>query len=838
MNTKKYFPHELRVMERWIFWRMVDRNGRKTKVPVGEDGHPISLKDERHWKTLDELERMKNDSLHDGVGFVFTAKDGLIGIDLDNAFENPFDAKSVKPWAREILERFREAYITWSPSGKGVHIILLGTWGQGHRRKLGDGGIEVYADKRFFTMTGLLVEGYSTPKLVEAPEALEWLGNRYFGEEEVKKGMKGVGVVSNAPITRAEVPPGLPDSVHELRRALENGKTSEEEILPLLLAALPLAGELGKRAMRLIQGDAEALAEFLNDQSSIEQSLANAFAVVTGGDHGMIIKLLTLFSPRWEKHEKLEREDYLERTAAEAVDWYYTTHRRKIEVKHGVLDHEVRNAALEALQWRYEGRLFLYGDAPVILEGDRLHTLDPVRLSLLLADAAIFQRGAKGRQIDPPDRLVRALLEYVKMRNVWPNLRGIVQAPLVFDNGRVVNKNGYDPDSELLFVNLPPIDIPSSPTKNDAMEAYGRIVSMLDFAFATPSDESAAVAYLLTVLLRPAISLAPLFLITAPKPGSGKTTLAQVGGVVAYGRIPEVHPEPGNEEESRKRIDASLLGGRTLIILDNLHRDIRLPTLEATLTSEMVTIRPLGRSETRTVPNTATFVATGNNIAPRDDMQRRTVVIRIEGRSEPMFSETTEGRKQSFLHEILSRRNELLSALLTIVLAYHRAGKPNVQAISFPSFEEWAQMVRDPLVWLGAADPVETVQRTIEEDEYRAALTAMFEILHEEFGSNQFSSREVANRFNSLVQTNKTNSDGRTDLILELASRLKMTNRFEEFDSTLIGYKLREWRDQVHGGFKLVRVGTGHGKMTKWQLVQVATAEDEVRESLSEKVYE
>ncbi|WP_121444096.1 DUF5906 domain-containing protein [Brockia lithotrophica] len=773
--------------------------------------------EEGNWKTLDELETLVGIP-HAGVGFVFTAEDGLVGIDLDDAFTEPFVTESAKPWAREILERFRGAYVTWSPSGKGAHIIVRGVWGFGHKTGLDDGGkIEVYDDKRFFTMTGHLIVEFGAPKLVDATEALDWLGSRYFGNRHLDKQES----FASLPHKDADLPPGLPDKVHALRRALEEGKPNNE-VLPLLRAVLPLAGELGERAKRLIQGDTKAFAEFHDDQSAIEQSLANAFAVATGGDAKMIAELLTRFSPRWEKREKLEREDYLERTAEEAVKWYHSSHRVEIDVDRNVLEPSVRKLAIDALRWRYEGKLFRYGDVPVAVDGNRLFTLDATRLSILLADAAIFRKGSKKKtSIDPPERLVKALVAELTMREELPELRGIVRSPVIFPDGRVVRSNGYDPVSGLLFVDLPSIDIPNPPTKEDASKAYMKILDILGYSFASPADESAAVAYLLTAVLRPAFPLAPLFLITAPEAGSGKTTLAQVGGIVAHGRIPDILPEPENEEEFRKRVEAALLEGRALIILDNLHRDIRSATLEAAITSETISLRPLGRSETRTVPNSATFVATGNNIAPFGDMRRRTVVIRLEGRQGSLLEEKLEGRENSFLHDIRAHRGELLSALLTIVLAYHHAGRPNVRALSFPSFEMWARMVRDPLVWLGAADPVETVQRTYDEDENAAVLEAFFEILYEEFGTEPFSARDVAARLNSI------RNDDSDDLIRDLASQLKITNRFGEVETAALGYKLRAWRDRVFGGFRLERVGTGHAKMTKWRLVPVSALANE-----------
>ena len=87
------------------------------------------------------------------VGFVFVAKDRLIGIDLDHC-RNP-ETCVIAPWALKIIER-TSSYADVSPSGTGVHVIASGDLPRGGRKK---DKIEMYCDGRFFTMTGHRVDG-------------------------------------------------------------------------------------------------------------------------------------------------------------------------------------------------------------------------------------------------------------------------------------------------------------------------------------------------------------------------------------------------------------------------------------------------------------------------------------------------------------------------------------------------------------------------------------------------------------------------------------------------------------------------------------------------------
>ena len=82
-----------------------------------------------------------------GIGFAFLPDDGLIGIDIDGAID---------PETGEISERCDAiiracaSFTEYSPSGKGVHIIVQGTT---ETNKSNDIGLEVFCGRQFFTFT-------------------------------------------------------------------------------------------------------------------------------------------------------------------------------------------------------------------------------------------------------------------------------------------------------------------------------------------------------------------------------------------------------------------------------------------------------------------------------------------------------------------------------------------------------------------------------------------------------------------------------------------------------------------------------------------------------------
>lgn len=61
-------------------------------------------------------------------------------------------------------------------------------------------------------------------------------------------------------------------------------------------------------------------------------------------------------------------------------------------------------------------------------------------------------------------------------------------------------------------------------------------------------------------------------------------------------------------------------------------------------------------------------------------------------------------------------RAKLVVAGLTVLRAYHVAGRPDQGLPVFGRFEEWSDWVRSSLVWLGMANPCITRKRAEEVD--------------------------------------------------------------------------------------------------------------------------
>jgi putative DNA primase/helicase len=139
---------ELRVRPQWVVWKAV--GDKPDKVPYSaRTGRKASSTDLLTWSTFQEALEAYENGDHAGLGFVFSSADPYTGIDLDDCVDADGE---IELWALEIV-RYFDSYTELSASGSGLHIIVRGD--VPNRRK---GEVEVYSSKRFFTVTGHVVE--------------------------------------------------------------------------------------------------------------------------------------------------------------------------------------------------------------------------------------------------------------------------------------------------------------------------------------------------------------------------------------------------------------------------------------------------------------------------------------------------------------------------------------------------------------------------------------------------------------------------------------------------------------------------------------------------------
>jgi hypothetical protein len=318
-------------------------------------------------------------------------------------------------------------------------------------------------------------------------------------------------------------------------------------------------------------------------------------------------------------------------------------------------------------------------------------------------------RTRRDRPCDPPKDLVEALLHVGHWD--FPSLKGIINTPTLRPDGTILTEEGYDATTQLWMKPSGKIDLSAMPrpTRANADAALERLDGLLEGFPLDEQSRSGALAGLLTTVFRGAFPAAPIFLITAPEPRSGKTFYVQLVSVLATGHRPVNTAGSANSEEMEKQIGTAALAGRPVLHLNNLPNGMTLdsPTLAQIATDEEVTIRKLGKLEEGTCDCRAmTVFVNGNNVLVAGDLVERTVRIRLNARTADPGSRIFEFDP---VERVRKDRGAFLADCFTVVRAYLAAGAPCPGGIRrVAGFDDWSRFVQQPLVWLGRVDPLKS----------------------------------------------------------------------------------------------------------------------------------
>ena len=349
-----------------------------------------------------------------------------------------------------------------------------------------------------------------------------------------------------------------------------------------------------------------------------------------------------------------------------------------------------------------------------------IQAASPAHLWELLSQAADWDKWDVRKQDWKPDLPPHWVGEVLQGRPSWPFplLEGIVCSPTLRPDGSMLDQPGYDASTGLYLdlngTTFPPV--PDAPTFDEARSALGRLAEVFqDFLFAVRDPRqtttnpyfSAVLTAVLTLVGRPAIAgNVPLFGVTATAPGSGKGLLVDVISLIGTGRCAPKMGQTLDENEELKRLLALALEGVSVCCIDNVTHPLGNQHLDMALTTQTITGRILGQTQTVQAPWNAVLFATGNNLSYRGDMTRRVVPIALDPKMEK--PEERSGFQHPDLEAwVRQHRPRLATCALTILRAYVVAGRPAQGLTPYGSFQPWSDLVRNALVWLGEADPCE-----------------------------------------------------------------------------------------------------------------------------------
>jgi hypothetical protein len=425
---------------------------------------------------------------------------------------------------------------------------------------------------------------------------------------------------------------------------------------------------------------------------------------------------------------------------------------------------------------------------------------------------------AKGETATVPVALSRDIAQiYLNgLEGVWglKNFHGITTSPILKNDGSIRVATGYDRETGLWCHNIPDLVIPEQPTATEARAALLRLreffqtfpyadgartlnpeygVETTDFRKPMGLDESTFLVALLTAACRQSLELAPAYLVRAPRfsgAGTGKGLAVKAACIVGSGVRPAAFTSGHNDEEFDKRLTAALIEARPAVFLDNFNaKELRSDILASALTESPAMVRPMGQSQT--VPlNTRTFIGiTGNAVEIAEDMARR-----IIGTNFDAHMENPEQRKfrPGFLDDVFAGRDRLLSDALTV----WRWGRQNKLDRGKPlgSYELWGEWCRDPLLTLGARDPVDRIDEVKAADPQRRILIAVFDAWWEKHADATIKAKDLDPAVIELIDPKAVwKKDGNLQFNRQRVARFLAAHT----DTRVGGYLLEQKKDNT-----------------------------------------
>jgi len=414
---------------------------------------------------------------------------------------------------------------------------------------------------------------------------------------------------------------------------------------------------------------------------------------------------------------------------------------------------------------------------------------------------------------DPPHNVAATVLS---RDGEWrfPKLAGVITTPTLRPDGTILSEPGYDPATRLLLLDPPTLPpIADRPTREDACAALNVLSALLEgFPFVDDASRAVALSGFITPVVRGAMPVAPLHATGAPVAGSGKSYLIDIASAIHTGERAPVIAAGRNEEETEKRLGAALLNGQPIVTIDNVNGVLGGDALCQMIERPVVSVRPLGVSKLVKVESRATIFATGNNIAMLGDMTRRVVLCSLDPNMER--PELRAFATNPF-DQVMADRGKYVAAALTIARAYIVAGRPG-KLPPLASFEAWSDIVRSALVWLGCADPIETMEAARADDPELSKLSRVMLAWYDAVNSSARSAGDIK----KLAERRGPDGDLENHE-LHLALFDVADDRRGAIGARQLGQFLARYKGRIFGDLKLVAEMDTHSKQQIWRVSRV-----------------
>jgi Bifunctional DNA primase/polymerase, N-terminal len=450
------------------------------------------------------------------------------------------------------------------------------------------------------------------------------------------------------------------------------------------------------------------------------------------------------------------------------------------------------------------------------------------QLSGSIIDFRKFNARAGANLSCPPPKDLMVHIMARGLRSKLPRISLLSAAPLIRPDGSVLCEPGYDPSTEVYLAgtfDLPPIA--ESPTREEGREALMTVAALFsecafaDKATGYPSTSvslSAVLSVIVAAIGRLLVPGIPMLTITAATPGSGKSFIGCIIGILLTGRdVPVSNVAAGVAAELDKRLSAGLLGGAPVIHLDNVNGKLDSDLLCQILTERSVAVRPLGVSEEVIISGMPIVFANGNGVRVDENLGRRTLLVELDAGMEKPELRSFNLRPDRLL---LEDRGKYLAAVLTALRAFilaRQRGEASVAKPKLGSFEEWSDYGRSLLIWYGFHDPLEAMATAQADDPEKGARSAVFISLRALFDDKPFTVNDVIERIekaaNDVLEERPAEIELCDGLKTNLLALLPHQNG-RSLTAQALGMLFRAWATKVEMGLTFRRLDRNAANVT------------------------
>ena len=481
-----------------------------------------------------------------------------------------------------------------------------------------------------------------------------------------------------------------------------------------------------------------------------------------------------------------------------------------------------RGKELGSLRPSEDGLLF-YPASKASLGGDIARTVSLIR----------YGHDGKPTPIaNAPGWLAEDILLNQNINDV-PQIKVILTHPF-FNGSNIVDKHGYDPDSQVFLDREKSIKFDldtQTHTAPDDLKLWRELLK--DFPFKEESDFQNAIGYMLTLLIRQGLKVGeatPLFDVTAPREGVGKSLLADVLTAAVIGQQPITRSLGTGKGDVEKEMGAALRGAPEVLILDNVDPNQKLDsgTLASIITNPRRAFRILGYSEEAFFENRAVTLYTGSNVELTSELAKRMVAIRL---SDPGIAE--KDRKveiDGILEYTIENRDRYCGSLLRMVKRWIDAGCVESKETKH-RMRQWSRVIRGIMESnsFGEAFLENTDAVTLQANPDFTIWANGFKAIAEELGDKAFEGwtsndvfqilsyeKEVYAHQDDINGRNYTRSAKGQGIFNELIGE-----GTDHYRKVKLGKLLRSKDGAVYGGYKLIDLHKSRKRAKLFALKQI-----------------